>query len=80
MMSDPITSHQLRLGPTWELNPPVYLNFVKWIVQQRQLKGAYHPRMLQEVISELHKWNLTLQDNSVQGNQEDLTAWMLAYA
>ena len=71
--------HKLRLGSTWEFNPPVYLNFVKWIVKQRELKGANHSLMMQEIMSELHKWNLTIQDNSVQGTQEDLTAWMLTY-
>lgn len=77
------TSHawaELRLGPTWEQNPPVYLNFVKWVVQKHELVRANHPRTMQVILQELHAYNLTIEGNKVQGSLEDLTAWQLAHA
>jgi hypothetical protein len=58
----------------------VYLNFVKWVVHKYGLRGAWHPAAMQAITQELHKWNLTIEGNGVQGSKEDLTAWMLTYA
>ena len=74
------TLSELMLGPTWDRNPTVYLNFVNWVMNQYGIRLASHHTVLAAVKSELEKWNLELAARSVQGELEDLTAWMLAYA
>lgn len=68
------------LGATWDQNPPVYLNFVNWVMNQYGIRLASHHTVLAAVKSELEKWNLALAGRSVQGEFEDMTAWILAYA
>jgi hypothetical protein len=74
------TLSELMLGSTWHQNPPVYLNFVNWVKSQYGIQLASHHTVLAAVKLELEKWNLELAARSVQGELEDLTAWMLAYA
>ena len=71
---------ELMLGPTWDQNPPVWFNFVNWVMNQHGIRLASHHTVIAAVTCELEKWNLALAERSVQGEFEDLTAWILAYA
>jgi hypothetical protein len=67
------------LGDTWESNPLVWRNFVWWVIRTRGLDSSSHYVILDCVKLELANWNLTFSERLVQGTQDDLTAWQLAY-
>jgi hypothetical protein len=71
---------ELALGDTWSSNPLVWRNFVDHGIVFHELERKGHDQTLAAVISELGKWNLVLTENSVQGDPQDMWAWMIAYA
>lgn len=73
-------THELKLGKSWEQNPPEWRNFVWSTIRKHDISTKSNQVILDALDTELTMWGLRLEGNVLSGSESNLTAWQLSHA